>query len=156
MYDLGVFLEGSLLKVNMVTSGKECPKQASPQEIAVATVTTLSRTVPVAVPGVVFLSGGQSEREATDNLLAINQFVLKSRQERAINYPWALSFSYGRALQHSVLDQWKGRKENVHKAQDAFVQRAKANGHATQGIVSTEQGDSVQTRGSLFVSDYRY
>jgi fructose-bisphosphate aldolase class I len=93
--DHHVFLEGTLLKPNMVTAGHSCAKKYTPEQNAFATVTALRRTVPSAVPGIVFLSGGQSEEEATVNLNAINR-VPGQR-------PWALSFSYGRALQQSVL-----------------------------------------------------
>lgn len=101
----------------MVTPGQSCPQKASPQEIAKATVTALQRTVPAAVPGVVFLSGGQSEEEASVNLNAINQFQGKK--------PWMLSFSYGRALQASALKAWQGKTENIGAGQKEFLQRAK-------------------------------
>lgn len=115
--DHHVFLEGTLLKPNMVTAGQSCAKKPSAQEIAMATVLALRRTVPAAVPGVTFLSGGQSEEEASVNLNAINQVPLLR--------PWALTFSYGRALQASVLRAWGGKKENVKAAQDELVKRAK-------------------------------
>ena len=103
----------------MVTPGQSCPTKATPQEIAAATVTALSRTVPPAVTGVTFLSGGQSEEEASVNLDAINKFPGKK--------PWALTFSYGRALQASVLRAWGGKKEQVGAAQDELIKRAKVN-----------------------------
>ena len=92
-------LEGILLKPNMVLSGKENPKQASVQEVAEATVRCLKRVVPAAVPGIVFLSGGQTDQQATEHLNAMN---------RIGDLPWQLSFSYGRALQAPVLKAWKG------------------------------------------------
>lgn len=101
----------------MVTPGQSCPKKATPQEIAAATCTALMRTVPPAVTGITFLSGGQSEEEASVNLDAINKFPGKK--------PWALTFSYGRALQASVLRAWGGKKEQVAAAQDELIKRAK-------------------------------
>lgn len=115
--DHHVYLEGTLLKPNMVTPGQSCPKKASPQEIAAATVTALLRTVPPAVPGITFLSGGQSEEEASVNLDAINKFPA--------NKPWALTFSYGRALQASVLRAWGGKKEQIAAGQEELLKRAK-------------------------------
>jgi fructose-bisphosphate aldolase class I len=145
--DHNVFLEGTLLKPNMVTAGQSCSKKYTPQQVALATVTALRRTVPSAVPGVVFLSGGQSEEDATIHLNAINQVAGPK--------PWALSFSYGRALQASVLKAWAGKKENVKAAQDEFLKRAKANGLATlgqyKGDVHGAAGDQ-----SLFVAKHSY
>ena len=115
--DHHVYLEGTLLKPNMVTPGQSCPQKASPQEVAQATVTALQRTVPAAVPGIVFLSGGQYEEEASVNLNAINQYQGKK--------PWALSFSYGRALQASALRAWQGKPENIGAGQKELLQRAK-------------------------------
>ncbi|KAL4554672.1 hypothetical protein LXL04_037273 [Taraxacum kok-saghyz] len=111
-----VLLEGTLLKPNMVTPGSDSPKVA-PEVIAEYTVTALRRTVPAAVPGIVFLSGGQSEEQATVNLNAMNKLeVLK---------PWTLTFSFGRALQSSTLKTWGGKKENVAAAQAVFLARCK-------------------------------
>ena len=115
--DHHVYLEGTLLKPNMVTPGQSCPKKAAPMEIAAATVTALSRTVPPAVPGITFLSGGQSEEEASVNLDAINKFPGKK--------PWALTFSYGRALQASVLRAWGGKADQVAAGQEELIKRAK-------------------------------
>jgi fructose-bisphosphate aldolase, class I len=115
--DHHVFLEGTLLKPNMVTPGFSCPKKYSSHDIAKATVTALSRSVPPAVPGVTFLSGGQSEEDASINLNSINTIS-------GIKRPWALTFSYGRALQASVLAAWKGKKENVAAAQEELLKRA--------------------------------
>ncbi|KRX83052.1 Fructose-bisphosphate aldolase 1 [Trichinella sp. T6] len=145
--DHHVFLEGTLLKPNMVTPGQSCPVRATPEEIGLATVTALQRTVPAAVPGVVFLSGGQSEEEATVNLNAINQVQGKK--------PWALTFSYGRALQATVLATWKGQPENVQAAQAEFIKRAKANGLAAQGKY-TGQYASNKSKESLFVAGHAY
>jgi len=120
-----VFLEGTLLKPNMVTPGFDCKKKYTTEDIARATVQALQRTVPVAVPGICFLSGGQSEEDASLNLNAINNCPGKK--------PWALTFSYGRALQHSVINTWAGKTENVSHAQEQLVKRAKANGAAAKG-----------------------
>ncbi|KAL2294793.1 hypothetical protein Nmel_008542 [Mimus melanotis] len=114
--DHHVYLEGTLLKPNMVTAGHSCSKKYTPQDVAIATVTTLLRTVPAAVPGICFLSGGQSEEEASLNLNAMNQSPLPK--------PWKLTFSYGRALQASALAAWLGKNENKKAAQEAFRKRA--------------------------------
>ena len=119
-----VRLEGMVLKPNMVIAGKKCAKQAKPEEVAEATVRCLLRRVPAAVPGIAFLSGGQSEAEATLHLSLMNA----SRK-----LPWELSFSYGRALQQSTLDAWKGKPGNVAAAQKTFLRRAKLNGLARDG-----------------------
>ena len=124
-----VDLEGTLLKPNMVIPGKGNADQASPERIAAATVDCFRRHVPAAVPGVVFLSGGQSEVEATANLDAIN---------RLDGRPWPLSFSYGRALQASALKAWGGAAENVEAAQAAFLHRARCNAAAAGGRYSAD------------------
>lgn len=124
-----VALEGILLKPNMVLSGKECPKQADTAAVARATVRTLRRVVPSAVPGIVFLSGGQSPEQATLNLSAMNALG---------RHPWELSFSYGRALQEPVLKGWKGDPARVDAAQRAFFHRAKLNGAARFGRYTKE------------------
>jgi fructose-bisphosphate aldolase class I len=123
-------LEQTLLKPNMVLSGSECPRQASPEEVAAATIRCFKRTVPAAVPGIVFLSGGQSDAQATENLNAIN-----STGEAL---PWKLSFSYGRALQAPALKAWGGKAEHVAAAQRAFHHRARLNGAATLGQYTQE------------------
>ena len=120
-----VVLEGTLLKPNMVVSGKKCPVQAGARQVAEATVRTLARVVPPAVPGIVFLSGGQTPRQATEHLGAMNAMG---------RHPWELSFSYGRALQDPVLKAWKGKPENVPAAKEAFFLRSKLNGAARRGI----------------------
>jgi fructose-bisphosphate aldolase class I len=142
-----VFLEGTLLKPNMVTAGFECKKKYTSEDIARATVTALQRTVPVAVPGICFLSGGQSEEDASINLNAINQYPGKK--------PWALTFSYGRALQASVLTTWGGKSENLSNAQEQLLKRAQAHGAAAKGEY---KGGAVGTSGgqSLFEANRNY
>ena len=116
-----VVLEAMLLKPNMVLSGKDCPQQASVQEVAEATVLCMKRVVPAVVPGLVFLSGGQTDLQATEHLNAMN---------RLSDVPWQLSFSFGRALQAPVLKAWKGDSANVADAQKAFHHRALCNSKA--------------------------
>jgi fructose-bisphosphate aldolase class I len=124
-----VVLEGTLLKPNMVVSGKDCPVQAGVEAVAAATIQALRTAVPAAVPGIVFLSGGQSEAEATAHLSAMNAM---GRQ------PWELSFSYGRALQASALEAWGGDPSRVEVGQQAFYHRAKLNGAARTGSYTPE------------------
>ena len=124
-----VLLEGSVLKPNMVLSGKLCSEQAGVDEVAEKTVRCLKRAVPSSVPSIVFLSGGQSDIEATAHLNAMNA---------AYDTPWNLSFSYGRALQAAPLNAWGGRAENGPVAQAAFAHRARMNGLATEGRWSME------------------
>ena len=119
-----VILEASLLKPNMVLSGKDCPVQAGLDEVADATIAVLRETVPAAAPGIVFLSGGQSEEDATVRLDAMN---------RRDPQPWELSFSFGRALQAPVLRAWAGNEANHDVAQAAFLHRAAMNGAARNG-----------------------
>jgi fructose-bisphosphate aldolase class I len=145
--DHHVYLEGSLLKPNMVTPGQSCPKKYTAEQIGVATTTALRRTVPAAVPGIVFLSGGQSEIDATKNLNAINNAPGVK--------PWALSFSYGRALQASVLKAWQGKDGNIGAAQKVYLHRAKANGLATLGKYEGEDAASAASE-SLFVAKHAY
>lgn len=126
-----VVLEHSVLKPSMVISGKKCSKQAPVDEVAARTVRILKRTVPAAVAGIVFLSGGQSDELATAHLNSMNvQFKG--------NLPWPLSFSYGRALQQASLKTWKGAAKNVAAAQAALSHRAKMNGLASLGKYSAE------------------
>jgi fructose-bisphosphate aldolase class I len=120
----GVAFDAMLLKPNMVIAGKKCPRQARVQEVAEATIRCLSRYVPAAVPGIVFLSGGQSAEDATDHLNAMNAMG---------KHPWQVSFSYGRALQAPVLAAWKGQESNFAAAQKAFQNRCKLNGLARNG-----------------------
>jgi len=145
--DHHVFLEGTLLKPNMVTPGQSCSKKATPEQVGEATVTALRRGVPAAVPGIVFLSGGQSEIDATKNLNAINN--------ASGCKPWNLSFSYGRALQASVLKAWQGQNANFEKAQKVFLHRAKANGDAQLGKYSGEENAAAAAE-SLFVAKHSY
>ncbi len=119
-----VALEGMILKPNMVIAGKKCPDQASVEEVAERTVKVLKRRVPAAVPGIAFLSGGQSDVDATAHLDAMNKIG---------NLPWALTFSYGRALQAAALKAWGGKTENLDKARAAHLHRAKMNGLAALG-----------------------
>ena len=119
-----VQLEGIVLKPNMAIAGKKSPKQAGVQEVAEKTVKMLRDCVPSAVPGIAFLSGGQSDEDATAHLDAMN---------RIGNLPWGLTFSYGRALQHAVQTTWLGKAENVPAAQKAFAHRARMNGLAAKG-----------------------
>eukprot|EP00775_Hariotina_reticulata_P009181 gene9181-9347_t len=121
----GVLLEGMLLKPNMVLAGASTATAAAAEEVAAATLRTLRRTVPPAVPGIVFLSGGQSEGEATQHLLLMNQLTGPK--------PWVLSFSYGRALQASALKAWGGSASGVAAGQAAFAARAAANRAAALG-----------------------
>jgi len=127
LFEHCVYLEGTLLKPNMVVSGKDCPQQAGPEAVAEATRSCFRQVVPAAVAGIVFLSGGQSSEQATLNLNAINAGGPQ---------PWPLSFSYGRALQEHTLKAWQGKKENVQSAQQAFYHRAKCNSAATRGEYS--------------------
>lgn len=122
----GVLLEGMILKPNMVLPGLTCPKQDSVDEVADATVKCLLRTVPVAVPGVMFLSGGQSAELASARLNAMN-VRFKSQM------PWALSFSFSRAIQQPALEIWKGQEANVKAAQQALYHRAMCNKAARRG-----------------------
>ncbi|BFZ18766.1 hypothetical protein BsWGS_21805 [Bradybaena similaris] len=145
--DHHIFLEGTLLKPNMVTAGQGCTKKYTSQDIARATVEALNRTVPPAVAGITFLSGGQSEEDATINLNAINQY--KGRK------PWPLTFSYGRALQASVIKAWGGKDENIKAGQEELLKRARSNGAAAVGEYA---GGAAGAAGgqSLFVANHSY
>ncbi|KAM3376945.1 fructose-bisphosphate aldolase 1, chloroplastic [Capsicum galapagoense] len=154
-----VMFEGILLKPSMVTPGAECKDKATPQQVADYTLSLLKRRIPPAVPGImsslspfhftmqclIFLSGGQSEVEATLNLNAMNQ---------APN-PWHVSFSYARALQNTCLKTWGGKPENVKAAQDALLTRAKANSLAQLGKY-TGEGESDEAKQKMFVKGYTY
>ena len=129
LYGQNVELEGMVLKPNMVLSGYNCPDQASVEQVAELTVTVFKRSVPSAVPGIAFLSGGQSDEHATAHLNAMNQLL-------GDNSPWNLTFSYGRALQAPALKTWAGKDENISDAQEAFYKRAKLNSLATKGDYS--------------------
>jgi fructose-bisphosphate aldolase, class I len=124
LYEQRVLLEGTVLKPNMVIAGKKSAKRASVDEVAEKTIAILKRCVPAAMPGIAFLSGGQSDEEATAHLDAMN---------RMGGFPWKLTFSYGRALQAAPQKAWSGKSENVAAAQRAFSHRAKMNGLASLG-----------------------
>ena len=124
LYEANVSLEGMVLKPNMVIAGKNSSKQAGPEEVAEKTFRVLNACVPAAVPGIAFLSGGQSDELATEHLSLINNLGPT---------PWQLSFSYGRALQHAAMTTWAGKTENVAAAQRAFAHRAKMNSLAAEG-----------------------
>jgi fructose-bisphosphate aldolase, class I len=119
-----VELEGMILKPNMAISGKKCAKQASVEEVAEKTIRMLKACVPAAVPGIAFLSGGQSDEEATAHLNAMN---------RIGHLPWKLTFSYGRALQAAPQKAWSGKSENAAAGQRAFAHRARMNALASKG-----------------------
>jgi fructose-bisphosphate aldolase class I len=129
LHDQRVDFRGTLLKPNMVLSGYEAANRAGVDEVADATLDVLYRHVPAAVPGIVFLSGGQTDEDATAHLNAMN---------RRGPHPWQLSFSYGRALQAPALKAWAGKPENVEVAQRAFYHRAKLNGAARTGMYAPE------------------
>jgi fructose-bisphosphate aldolase class I len=124
LFEHRIHLEGSVLKPNMIISGKKNAKRASAAQVAEATVRCLKRRVPAAVPGIAFLSGGQSEKEATEHLSLMNQMT---------GLPWALTFSYGRALQDSALKTWAGKTEQLAAGQTALLKRARLNGLAQLG-----------------------
>merc|ERR1712147_376844 len=132
-------------KPSMITPGKKGPS-ATPAEIAQTTIEGLRRSVPAAVPGIMFLSGGQSEEEATLNLNAINSLG---------DLPWSASFSYGRALQQSCLKAWKGDDANLKAGQDALMVRAKANGDAQLGKY-TGDAATEDSKKTLFQAGYTY
>jgi fructose-bisphosphate aldolase, class I len=124
LYDARVNLDGMILKPNMIIAGQKCAKQASAAQVAEMTVKCLKATVPSSVPGIAFLSGGQSDETATENLSLMNAMG---------GLPWALTFSYGRALQAAALSAWGGKTENVAAGQRAFTHRAKMNSLAALG-----------------------
>jgi len=149
LHDQLILFEGILLKPNMVTAGASWKGTQTPQDIAAMTIRTLQRTIPPAIPGVTFLSGGQSEEDASVNLDAMNKLAKKTK------VPWSLTFSYGRALQSSTIKVWEGKPENVEKAQQTLIARAKANSLAQFGQYggSGTAGDASE---SLYVKDYKY
>ena len=124
-----VLLEGMILKPNMVISGKDCPEQASPEQVAEDTIRCLRRTVPAAVPGIAFLSGGQGPELATEHLNLMNQMGA---------HPWEITFSYARAIQDPALTAWKGEEANVEAAKQAAAHRARLNGAARSGEYTKE------------------
>jgi len=151
--DHHIFLEGTLLKPNMVTAGQGYTATRlgafTPMDVAFATVTALKRTVPAAVAGITFLSGGQSEEDASVHLDAINKCA------QQLGQPWPLTFSYGRALQASVIQAWKGSKDNVAAAQKQLLERAKANSEAALGKYAGGIKGSAGGQ-SLFVANHSY
>jgi len=124
----GVMLEGALLKPSMVLSGNKATNRANSEEVAAKTIECFKRSVPATLPGIVFLSGGQSDEEATANLNAINE------RANGFGAPWALSFSYGRGLQAAPLKAWSGQSSNVEQAKEAFYNRAKLTSAARDGV----------------------
>lgn len=129
LYAHRVKLEGAILKPNMVIAGKKSARQASVEEVAEQTIKCFRRTVPAAIPGIVYLSGGQSDLDATAHLDAMNKIG---------GFPWKMSFSYGRALQAAPLKAWGGKPENVAAGQAAFAHRAHMNGLAALGTWKRE------------------
>jgi len=144
--DQGVMFEGILLKPSMVTPGADNKTRATPDQVADYTLRMLRSRVPPAVPGIMFLSGGQSEIEATLNLNAMNKHGAN---------PWHVSFSYARALQNSVLKAWQGKPENVKAAQDALIKRAKANSEAQLGKYKPE-GEDAAAAERTYEKGYKY
>ncbi len=126
----GVVWEGMVLKPSMVIAGKDCPQQAGIQQVAEETIRCLLSTVPKEVPGIAFLSGGQSDEDATAHLNAMNSM--------GQDFPWRVTFSYGRALQHAAMQAWNGNADNVAKAQAIAVHRARMNGLASNGEYEPE------------------
>ena len=141
---LGVYLEGTLLKPSMTCCGAECPEKVTPKDVARKTIEVMMKSVPEEVAGIVFLSGGLSEEEAS---LYLNEMNLL-----AADKPWNLSFSYGRALQHSCLRAWAG--SNIDKGQKALIARAQANSEASKGLYVL--GSQPSSDEKLFVSGYTY
>lgn len=133
LYEQNVQLEGTILKPNMIVSGTECETQASVDEVAERTLKVLKDCVPSAVPGVAFLSGGQSDIDATAHLDTMNKIG---------GFPWNLTYSYGRALQASTLAAWNGDDANIEAAQKAFNHRARMNGLASMGEWSRDLEDA--------------
>ena len=145
LYNNKVVLEGTLLKPSMTLPGISNKNDITPDLVADKTLETLKLSVPCTVPGIVFLSGGLSEEDATVYLNAINK--------RKKNNSWNLSFSFGRALQHSCLHTWEGKKENKVKAQQELLKRARANALASVGKYN---GSDTGNQNSLFIKDYTY
>jgi fructose-bisphosphate aldolase, class I len=147
LFEQCVGLEGMLLKPNMVIAGKDSPKKASVEQVATATLRCLRRHVPAAVPGIVFLSGGQSDVLATSHLNAINKLDLPK--------PWRISFSYGRALQDPALEAWRGKQQNLKAAQHAFHHRVKCNGAAAIGkYTNAMEGEKPAQESTVHRSDW--
>merc|ERR1719359_1357928 len=146
LQDCGVMLEGTLLKPSMTVAGVECENKPSPEEVAKMTVRTFERSIPAAMPGVTFLSGGISEEDSSIFLNEINKIDRKG--------PWRLTFSFSRALQSSCIKAWGGKPENVEAAQKQLLARAQANSEASKG--EYEYGSQPSTEGSLYVKNYVY
>merc|ERR1719413_289773 len=144
--ECGVMLEGTLLKPSMTVNGVDCPNKASPTEVAELTVQTFERSIPAAMPGVTFLSGGISEEDSSIFLNEINKIERKG--------PWALTFSFSRALQSSCIKAWGGKPENVEAAQKQLLARAQANSEASKGTYKPGSQPSMQE--SLYVKNYVY
>lgn len=142
-----VDLQGTLLKPSFTVPGIDYCAKYSPDQIAYSTLETLRKTVPYSVPGIMFLSGGLSEAQATQILNEMNK--LKTSE------PWNLSFSFGRALQNSCLEAWKGHENNARAAQQKLLKCAQANGNATLGIYNGDSQERQESK-SLFVSEYTY
>ncbi|WP_269623032.1 class I fructose-bisphosphate aldolase [Prochlorococcus marinus] len=140
----GVYLEGTLLKPSMTIEGAECPEKSNPKTIAEQTIRTMERSVPAAVPGIVFLSGGLSEEAASVYLNLMNKIKRKAT--------WNIGFSYGRALQHSCLKAWDGK--NITAGQNALLARAQANSEASKGCYL--EGSQPSSDEALFVAGYKY
>jgi fructose-bisphosphate aldolase class I len=130
LHNQGVAMEGMVLKPSMVISGSEAAQRADTQRVAEETLRCLLNTVPAAVTGIAFLSGGQSDAEASGHLNAMHKL--------GVNLPWGLTFSYGRALQQAAMTAWGGKTENVSRAQKVFLQRAMCNGKAALGAYTPE------------------
>ncbi|XP_043204572.1 fructose-bisphosphate aldolase-like [Amphibalanus amphitrite] len=148
LHDHHIHLEGTLLKPNMVTAGKTSRLVYRAEDQARATVACLMRCVPPAVPGITFLSGGMTEEEATVMLCEINKVRGKK--------PWALTFSFGRALQASVLRVWAGRKEQVFAAQQQLLNRARANSQAALGTYQSGSCKGVAAQADQFIKNHEY
>jgi fructose-bisphosphate aldolase class I len=132
LYRQGIIFEGMILKPSMVIAGKKCPKRTGAEQVAEWTLRCLRSTVPAAVPGVAFLSGGQGDEEATENLNAMN--VLG----REMNLPWRLTFSYARALQNPALEKWSGDASKTDAARKLLLHRAKCNSAASRGVYKAD------------------
>ncbi|BAM38625.1 fructose-bisphosphate aldolase 2 [Theileria orientalis strain Shintoku] len=170
--EYNVLLEGMLLKVNMVVPGAESASATDMSKVGSLTASCLLKTVPAVVPGVVFLSGGQSEKNATRNLNDINKFIqtvnnyskreLTESGHECASKLWKLSFSYGRALQSSCLKAWNGKDENVESAQKVLLMMARNNWLAAQGKLTVDHENELDqltkdlSKASLYEKDYKY
>jgi fructose-bisphosphate aldolase class I len=132
LYRQDVQFEGMILKPSMVISGTDCPQRAGVEQVAEETLRCLQQTVPAAVPGIAFLSGGQGDEEATQHLNRMNQMAVE------LSLPWRLTFSYARALQNQVLETWKGDASKAAQAGQALLHRARLNSLASLGEYTAE------------------